>query len=74
MLLLEAFEEAGWRRIDDPLPPQKGVSSPRRLRQTVRNLNRGLRPRLIVFRVEADGRGVYWVPAAHPRAEENGAA
>lgn len=55
--LLEAFEEEGWRRIiDNPLPRTDGILSEQRLRNTVKQLNRTLAPRLIQFHTET-GRG-----------------
>jgi hypothetical protein len=45
--ILEAFEKRGWpQTIDDPLP---GGPDPERLHQTVNQLNKGLKHKLIRF-------------------------
>lgn len=62
-LVLEAFEEDGWPgRIDDPLPPKRSLLPAARLRETVRNLNRGLRPGTIRFHSDGTGTGICWQP------------
>jgi hypothetical protein len=62
--ILDAFEQQGWpRRIDNPLPRLSGVHRKQRLRETIKNLNRGLTRRLIVFHADGSGLGVCWTPA-----------
>jgi hypothetical protein len=63
--LLDAFQEQGWTpaRIDDPLPWRRGgreEDRKERLRQTIKNLNRGLPPDTIRFRGDGTGEGVIW--------------
>ncbi len=59
--VLAAFQELGWpSRIDDPLPPGEGVPAEQRLRDTVKNVNRTLRPKLIRFCTDATGRHILW--------------
>ena len=59
--LLAAFEECGWpERMDDPLPRARRVSPKRRLREAVRDLNRGQQPHLLLFEVEPGGAGARW--------------
>jgi hypothetical protein len=60
-LILLTFEEEGWPgRIDDPLPPQPGRDSKRRLHTTIVNLNRFQKRRLIQFEGGGDGQSVCW--------------
>jgi hypothetical protein len=62
--ILAAFEAAGWPgRIADPLPEDRAVDAKQRLRDTVKNLQRGVAPRTIRFRADGRGRGVRWEPA-----------
>jgi hypothetical protein len=54
--ILSAFEEQNWpERIDDPLP---GQPDGQRLREAIRNLNRGLK--LILFLADGSGEGIRW--------------
>jgi hypothetical protein len=60
-LILDAFEEQGWpERIDDPLPPERGMEAHQRLRDTVKNLNRSHRVPLIRFWTDGTGEGICW--------------
>jgi hypothetical protein len=60
-LLLGAFEEQDFsQHIDDPIPPESGLLSRERLRDTVKRLNRSLRGWPIRFHVEHGGKGVRW--------------
>jgi hypothetical protein len=59
--LLEAFQEQGWpAAIDDPLPRQRRVKPGERLRDTVKHLNAHLGREPLHFRVDAEGRAVFW--------------
>lgn len=63
--LLEVFQEQSWvvTDIDDPLRPQAGEEEEdvkRRLRATIKNMNRGLPPGTIRFRGDGTGEGVVW--------------
>lgn len=54
--ILTAFEKQNWPdRIDDPLP---GQPDSQRLREAIRNLNRGLK--LIKFFADGSGQGIRW--------------
>ena len=62
--ILEAFEAAGW-------PPR--VASPflegdrkYRLNKTLRDLNKGISPKLIRFRADGTGTGIRWEPLSSP--------
>ena len=58
-----AFEEDGWpARIDDPLPPAKKIDAKQRLHDTIKNLNRNQKQRLIRFMGDGTGQGVRWKP------------
>jgi hypothetical protein len=59
--ILASFEEEGWPgHIYDPLP-QDGASSPeRRLRDTVKSLNRNQLQPLVQFRCDGTGAGICW--------------
>jgi hypothetical protein len=60
--VLAVFQEQGWPEvIDDPLPGLPGTDGAARLRDTVRNLNHGLRRRTIRFSTDGTGEGVRWV-------------
>lgn len=60
-VILAAFEAAGWpERIDNPLPEDRADEPKQRLRDTVKNLQRGIAPRTIRFRTDGRGRGVRW--------------
>ncbi len=59
--ILSAFEEESWPpRIDDPLPPQAKIEPKRRLHDTIKNLNKNQRQRLVHFRGDGTGEGVIW--------------
>jgi len=60
-LILLSFEELGWpARIDDPLPPQRGMDPKQRLHQTVSNLNRHQKCPLLRFVGDGHGQGLGW--------------
>jgi hypothetical protein len=62
---MTVFEEDGWPAlIDDPLPPKPELDPRRRLRDTVKNLNRGQRPPGIRFVAHRNGTQVGWQPTA----------
>jgi hypothetical protein len=64
-LILSSFQELQWApRIDDPLPPVRGVSRPTRLRETLRSLNRHQSAPRIQFAADGTGRGILWHAAA----------
>jgi len=57
-VLLPANDEDDWSRfVDDPLPPVAGLLPGQRLRDTVKNVNRTIPPRLIRFSTDGSGRG-----------------
>jgi len=59
--ILMAMEEESWPvRIDDPLPPSKKLDSKQRLHDTIKNLNRNQKQRLIRFMGDGTGQGVRW--------------
>jgi len=59
--ILDAFEEEGWPRgIYDPLPPEDGANSKRRLHNTINKLNSGLLAPLLRFHGIGDGLSVCW--------------
>jgi hypothetical protein len=59
--LLDALEEDGWpRTLDDPLPGDDGIDAPDRLRNTVKDLNRGLRGQALRFHIINNGTGISW--------------
>jgi len=59
--LLTAFQEENWPvRIDDPLPPNKKLDTKQRLHDTIKNLNRHQKQRLIRFMGDGTGQGVRW--------------
>jgi hypothetical protein len=63
--LLDAFQEQGWENthLDDPIPSAPGEEeedAKRRLHDTIKNLNRSLRPGTICFRGDGTGQGVRW--------------
>ena len=59
--ILAAFEEEGWPpRIDDPLPQSQDQEPKRRLHDTIRNLNRCHRLKLIRFQGDGTGQGILW--------------
>ena len=58
--ILSVFEEVGWQpHIDDPLSRQAGISSQKRLHDSVRRLNDQLQP-LIRFECDGTGEGILW--------------
>lgn len=60
-MVLDVFEEEHWPpRIDDPLPPKPGITSQRRLHDTINSLNRNQRHQLIRFFADGLGKGVRW--------------
>jgi hypothetical protein len=59
--VLMAFEEEGWPlRIDDPLPPLPNIHPKQRLHDTIKNLNRRQKRRLVRFMGDGTGQGVRW--------------
>ena len=59
--ILDAFEEEGWPiHIDDPLPQQPNKVPERHLHDTINNLNRNQKSRLIKFHGDGWGQGVRW--------------
>jgi hypothetical protein len=61
--ILEEFEKQGWpHRIDNPLPRLTGVNRKQHLRDTIKNLNRGLTRRMILFFADGAGQGICWMP------------
>lgn len=61
MLLLQAFQEAGWpHEIDDPLPGGGGVEPKSRLKETVARLNRALKGMALHFGVSHRGTEAVW--------------
>jgi hypothetical protein len=62
--ILTAFQAGGWACcVSVPLAEGSGVRSKGRLRDTIRNLNRGVGPHLR-FRLEGSGSRVRWEPLA----------
>lgn len=60
-MILMALEEEDWpARIDDPLPPSKDIDPKRRLHDTIKNLNRNQKHRLLRFMGDGTGQGVRW--------------
>ncbi len=74
-IVLNSFEEVAWSpRIDDPLPPRRGRDSKRHLHDTVNNLNRNQKHRLIRFSGDGNGVGICWkvaVPSASWRHQSD---
>jgi hypothetical protein len=59
--ILVVFEEENWPpRIDDPLPPSDAVDAKQRLHDTIKNLNRNQKHRLLRFMGDGTGQGVRW--------------
>lgn len=59
--VLTALQEENWPvRIDDPLPPNKKLDAKQRLHDTIKNLNRHQKHRLIRFMGDGTGQGVRW--------------
>jgi hypothetical protein len=64
-IVLTAFQEEEWSlRIDDPMPPQPLYCPQQRLLDTIKNLNRNQRLRLIRFEGDGTGRGIRWKPVS----------
>lgn len=64
-IVLTAFQEEEWSsRIDDPTPPQPQYCPQQRLLDTIKNLNRNQRNRLIRFEGDGTGRGIRWKPVS----------
>lgn len=62
-IVLTAFEEESWAtRIDDPMPPQAGQDSKRRLHDTINALNRNQIQPLLRFHGDGTGEGICWKP------------
>ncbi len=60
--ILRAFEEEEWpHRIDDPLSGKAGKDHKRRLRDTVRSMNDGLKH--LRFECDGTGEGIIWSEA-----------
>jgi hypothetical protein len=60
-MILAVFDEEHWpARIDDPLPPSKRVNAKQRLHDTIKNLNRNQKHRLVRFLGDGTGQGVRW--------------
>jgi hypothetical protein len=65
-MILMALEEENWpARIDDPLPPSKEIDPKRRLHDTIKNLNRNQKNRLLRFMGDGTGQGVRWELILH---------
>jgi hypothetical protein len=59
--VLTALQEENWPvRIDDPLPPNKKLDAKQRLHDTIKNLNRHQKQRLVRFMGDGTGQGVRW--------------
>ena len=59
--ILNSFQERSWSSsIDDPLRPEIDQNPKEHLRETIKNLNRLHRRRLIRFGGRGDGKGVRW--------------
>jgi hypothetical protein len=60
-MILTVFDEENWpARIDDPLSPSTTVNTKQRLHDTIKNLNRNQKQRLIRFLGDGTGQGVRW--------------
>lgn len=60
-VILMAFEEENWPpRVDDPLPHSKKLDAKQRLHDTIKNLNRNQKARLVRFMGDGTGEGVRW--------------
>jgi len=59
--ILAAFQEESWpTRIDDPLPPVRGITPKRRLHSTIQCLNRNQKTHLLQFHGDGCGCGIRW--------------
>lgn len=64
--VLAAFEAAAWPDvIDDPLPEEDGIIARERMWDTIKQLNRTIKPPLIHFGSDGTGRRVCWRPNLH---------
>jgi hypothetical protein len=62
-IVLQAFQEESWPHcIDDPLPPQKGMTTKGRLLSTIKALNKSRIAPLVVFHGNGNGFQIYWEP------------
>jgi hypothetical protein len=69
-LVLSVFEEEGWPpSIDDPLPFVRPQRPKERLHATIRCLNSNHENRLIRFRGNGTGEGVFWEPIPESAVE-----
>ncbi len=60
-LILTAFEEEDWATsVDDPLPGDREIDPPKRLRNAVQRLNASQHPSLICFLAIRGATGVRW--------------
>ncbi len=60
-LVLSAFQELNWAHcIDDPLTGVPGIDPKQHVHDTIKNLNRCLRPPLLHFHTDGTGREVWW--------------
>jgi hypothetical protein len=60
-LILSAFEEEGWpEHIDDPLPARHDIDPHTRLHDAIHRLNGCQTHRLLRFRGDGSGAGVFW--------------
>jgi hypothetical protein len=60
-LVLASFEELHWNpRIDDPIPPERGMNAKERLHDAIKKLNQSQLNPLIRFHGDGTGRGVCW--------------
>jgi hypothetical protein len=60
-LVLWSFQEQNWaRRIFDPIPPEPGLDSKRRLHNTILRLNRGQLDSLVTFHGDGTGQAISW--------------
>lgn len=68
-MVLMAFEEEGWPpRIDDPLPPCSQIDPKRRLRDTIKSLNRKQKRCQLRFMGDGTGQGIRWSLVEQPDA------
>jgi hypothetical protein len=64
-VILMAFEEEGWpARIHNPLAPRPDQDTQQRLRDAGNRLNRGHQRRLLRFKGDGTGEGVFWEDTA----------
>jgi hypothetical protein len=71
--ILMAFEEEGWPpRIDDPLPHNSHIDPKRRLRDTIKSLNRKQKRGQLRFMGDGTGQGIRWCLADRLDASQIG--